>query len=188
MRSKKGISGLVVAVLLVAISLTIGGLVMGWMSGFADTSLSSSTAEQKEQDECLDRSFKVISANVTGQGSDVAKVFTLIVENKGDKDIKGFLLKFSTTGNELFSYSVNNESVDAYSRSTYFLHSDIADATGANYPANVSTDRIGDNPSEAAYTVGKIEFIPIIDVVVDVTKEVKCTDRAKEVESSSFIS
>ena len=48
--TKKGVSGLIVAVLLVAVSLTIGGLVIGWISGYTSDSLSTSTQAQKKQD------------------------------------------------------------------------------------------------------------------------------------------
>ena len=190
MMSKKGISGLVVAVLLLAISLTIGGLVMGWMSSFASNSLDGATAEQLQQRECLARSFKIISANVSDQTStiDINKTVTIRLENKGDDLIKGFMFKFTTVGEDMFAIEAKTlaNNIGGYERKTYmFNHSSIDKGNGQPFTTIVHGRK---NPESEVYQVSKIEVVPIIDVVSsDGTEEVICDGNSKIIKSNVFV-
>jgi len=188
--SKKAVSGLIVAVLLVAVALTIGGLVMGWISGYTDTNLAESTENQKEQDECFKRDFKVVSVNVTEPISGLNGTASIIIENKNEETIKGFLLKFITSSNELFAIDTidSYDNLGAYERITYKFNGTTADAGGSNYPFEYTLASRGTNPSEQNYTIQRIEVLPKVDVTVDVTTTVVCSSKLKTVESDSFIS
>ena len=177
--NKKGVSGLIVAVLLLAVALTIGGLVMGWISGYTDDNLASSSESQEEQDECFKRSFKIISVNSTGPQGGTDGWATVIVENKKNEIIKGFLFKIIGDGDELFAFEQKNttNSLSAYVRNTYVLDGNTLN-TASNNSFSIGT---------AAYNVSKVEVIPIIDIVVDTTKEVVCTSKLKKVEDDAFV-
>jgi hypothetical protein len=194
MMAKKGISGLVVAVLLVAISLTIGGLVMGWMSGFANSRLEDSNLEGKKQDECQDRNFKIVSVVVMNNSdvNDYTKAINITLENKGEKEIKGFLFKVSTADGSLFGLQATSTNdtayqLDKYERHKYDFDANYYDITGTNRPLEVIASRGGGNPP-GKYLITQIEVVPIIDITVDVTTEQKCTDQAKIIERASMIS
>lgn len=180
MRGKKGVSGLIVAVLLLAVSLTIGGLVMGWISNYSSENMDSSSAQQVEQDECFKRDFKIVSVDSTGPQGTADGWATIIVENKNDEVIKGFLFKFIGSDQGLYAFE-NKTSIAAlggYVRNTYRL-----DGTSLNTAKN---DSFNYGPNSATYNVTKVEAYPIIDIVVDTTKEVVCDGKMKYVDAKNF--
>ena len=177
--NKKAVSGLIVAVLLLAVALTIGGLVMGWISGYTSDNLDTSSSMQKQQDDCFKRDFKVISVNATGpQGANGwAKI---IIENKNDQPIKGFLLKFVASDASLYAFEYKNSSaaLGAYVRNTYEVANNSANTAGLmSFAKGFAT----------SYNITKVEISPIIDIVVDTTEEKVCESKTKTIESSNFV-
>ena len=184
--SKKAVSGLIVAVLLVAVALTIGGLVMGWISGYTDTNLA--TENQKKQDDCFKREFKVVSVIAYGTKPTTSRPTggngnaTIIIENKNDEPIKGFLFKFIGDDNSLYAFQMKNSSaaLGAYIRNTYYLDNMSVSTSLTNpYSFNYSATN--------NYTLTKVEVYPIIDIVVDTTQEKVCESKLKSIESSNFV-
>ena len=167
---KKGVSGLIVAVLLVAVSLTIGGLVIGWISGYTSDSLDTSTQAQKEQDDCNDIDWKLVTVRIDktdATSTDTVHNISITVENKNEEDIKGFLFKYiPASGTELIA-SKNVSTSDAlttYGRKTF---NNTFNTTDLTY-------------------IEKVEIAPVIDVIVDSTIETVCTSAKKEVEYQNF--
>lgn len=171
-KNKKGVSGLIVAVLLVAVSLTIGGLVIGWISGYTSDSLDDATQEQKQQDECFDVDFKVVSVKTNDTLQTIRyQNFNVTIENKNTEDIKGFLFKYIPTSGDSIVTKTNNSAIDAmsdYSRKTYLHHDSMDSGQSSGF--------------------SKVEITPIIDVIVDTTVETVCTSKTKVIEKTNYAS
>jgi len=177
--SKKAVSGLIVAVLLLAVALTIGGLVMGWISSYSDTNLSSADTDAKRQDECFDRDFKVVSVNASGPVG-ISGWAKIVIENKNDKIIKGFLFKFIADNDNLYAFENKSSTAElgGYVRNTYLIgYTDL----------NTALNNSFSNSTSPHYNISKVEITPIIDITVDTTQEVVCDSKMKSVSSTNFV-
>lgn len=184
MHNKKAVSGLIVAVLLLAISLTIGGLVIGWISGYTGDSLDSATQAQKQQDACADLDWKIVTVRAQNGTAQSARChrFNVTIENKNTADIKGFKFQFVPSSGDNLITIVNNSATDAvgdYARKTYYMHHDDEGADGGTDCA----DQL-----DAGQTSGftRVEVTPIVDVIIDTTVETVCTSKTKTVEKANY--
>lgn len=137
MSSLKGISPLIAAVLLIAVTMTVAGIVATWAASFVKAQVKS--AENQNNVMCFGAQFEVSNAKiVNGVG-----YFTL--ENSGSdilKDFKGYLFYDNPAYNEPIdpskSYCIENPTItlanltlrpgDVYTFNFSFSH---------NYPAKV---------------------------------------------------
>lgn len=171
---KKGVSGLIVAVLLLAISLTIGGLVVGWISGYSSDSLDGASTAAEQQEQCNALSYKVVAVrnNNTAVTADQYNKFNVTVENLNTADIKGFLFKYiPTSSSQDTTTRTNNSASDAlgdYARKTYYHHDDLNAGSSSGF--------------------SKVEITPLIDVNMGQTIETLCTSKTKIVTSSNYAS
>ena len=78
----KGISPLVATVLLIAITMTIAGVLAYWASGFVRSSLPASNQTQQVQ-ECSGENFDILSSNYNSSTSSLI----VILQNKADTTV-----------------------------------------------------------------------------------------------------
>jgi flagellin-like protein len=79
----KGISPLVATVLLIAITMTLAGIVAFWGSSFIRTSLPTENQTQSFQ-ECVGGSIKLFSHNYNS----TTNVFSMVIYNDGNQKLK----------------------------------------------------------------------------------------------------
>jgi flagellin-like protein len=80
----KGISPLIAAVLLIAFTVAIATLIMGWMSAYTRTTTSNVTSQSETAVECGSAAIKINHVYITGSFGSATG--TVVVENTGFKD------------------------------------------------------------------------------------------------------
>ncbi len=105
MIGKKGLSPLIAAVLLIAFTMTIAGLMATWASSFMSTKTSNLTAQDTETQKCIGINFDVISHSIDDSHR------ALVITNTGVVDLKGINVDAITSDYEIKNI-YNNETIE----------------------------------------------------------------------------
>ncbi len=101
MMSKKGLSALVITVLLVAISIGLGTMVVSWVTTYSTQSVAETRHTSGRMIKCQDIKYTVYKVEISEVNGSYNNL-SLFIEN-GDKPISGFLLRVEDEdGNILF--------------------------------------------------------------------------------------
>jgi flagellin-like protein len=82
----KGISPLIAAVLLIAFTVAIATLIMGWMSAYTRTTTSNVSSQSEEAVECGSAAIKINHVYVWGTDNLTNTDAAIVIENTGFKD------------------------------------------------------------------------------------------------------
>ncbi|MBR9677357.1 hypothetical protein GOV04_04405, partial [Candidatus Woesearchaeota archaeon] len=110
--NKKAVSGLIVAVLLVAISLTIGGLIMGWVNQFSEENLETATQESRSFQSCTALSFAIERINVTDPDGSTDGEIRLKIRNKAEGVIEDWIVDIETNDSTYESFSIETANAE----------------------------------------------------------------------------
>ena len=189
--NRKGISGLVIAVLLLTALVIICSFVMVGYYFLLMDSPSLGPTSRIQDVMCLRLSFKIKRVNITNQGVETHKDVTIVIENRKDKPIKGFLFRFLTEDGEEFAIEAKKptDTLGRFDKKKYEFNKNTFDTTGTNQP--FSNYDVRTNPIKNGYTIKSIKINPITDVTVDVKspilgitkkgiEEVKCLINTKK--------
>lgn len=93
--SKKGISPLIAAVLLIAFVVSVAMIIMGWFSSYVRTTTTNISASSEAAVGCSTAIITLDSVYVTNSGADA----TMIVRNEGQisLDVRGTLININGT-------------------------------------------------------------------------------------------
>ncbi|MEM4396443.1 MAG: hypothetical protein QXR30_02180 [Candidatus Woesearchaeota archaeon] len=101
MSNKKGISSLIITVLLVAISIGLGSLVIGWVTSSVSSNVAEARAGSLKITGCKDISYTVWKTYLYTNGTpNLYNNISFYIENKGT-GIAGFVLKIKDDANNL---------------------------------------------------------------------------------------
>ncbi|MEM4500077.1 MAG: hypothetical protein QXD62_01870 [Candidatus Woesearchaeota archaeon] len=98
---KKGLSSLIITVLLVAISIGLGSMVIGWVTTTVSSQISSARPTQMKLSSCQEIKFTVWKTYLYSNGTHYNN-FTAFIQNDAH-DIVGFVTKITdSTGNLVY--------------------------------------------------------------------------------------
>jgi flagellin-like protein len=120
MKKVKGISPLVAAVLLIAVTMTIAGMLAYWATGFVRTGLPSNVTEV----ECTGANFKVYDCKYNS----TANRIDLLLQNIGGVDLRN-LSVFVVYSNNTVSTITLNETLSKAQIKSYQLNGISSDYT-----------------------------------------------------------
>ncbi|PIO06662.1 hypothetical protein COT47_03275, partial [Candidatus Woesearchaeota archaeon CG08_land_8_20_14_0_20_43_7] len=144
---------------------------------YTEDNIIESASDNKGDQECFIRDYKVASINVTGPDGITGGSATILIENKKDALIDGFIFKFITDKEVLYAFKYKDQTsmLGGYIRNSYSF-------------APATKDVEDNNPFSAAnaFNVSKVDIYPIITVKSDTKREVVCQSKLTTIESKDF--
>ena len=106
-KNKRGISEIVATVLLIALTIIVAVIIFTWGTFFVSQTTEEVQETSSRNIACTDARFEVLSAGCKEGSANVGKLLNIVIENKADQDITGFIVRAHNYTNNFIGVNLN---------------------------------------------------------------------------------
>jgi hypothetical protein len=167
--SKNAISGLIVTVLLVAVSMAIGSVIVSWVTSLAQGNIQETKETHSDLSMCKQVNMMIWNVIVENPTQTVTGNISVFLENKGEVPISALLYRiYDNSGN---IYFVTSEKSPIQAKSRGYIH---------------LSERLNLTDLEITCSdcrIQTIEISPVVSLTEEPFSDIKCDNMARKYSS-----